>query len=164
MPCRTSQTIINENPRKSPSAPPNSDTKDSTGQSSCSVLSRAFVFNQTRRSTSSILEQCCLLNADYLVINLSYCQAQFKSSSISVQLRTKTGLIITVRPTHPGQVPRKLKFGTQANFTTIRCFKVFQTGQLYTSTTSCSQLWLAHLFQVGLKLCKLNSLSTQQVQ
>ena len=30
-----------------------------------------------------------------------YCQAQFKSSSSSVQLGTETGLIITVRPTHP---------------------------------------------------------------
>ena len=33
------------------------------------------------------------------------CQAQFKSSSSSVQLRTETGLIIIVRPTHPTYPP-----------------------------------------------------------
>ena len=33
------------------------------------------------------------------------CQAQFKSSSSSVQLRTETGLIITVTPPHPTHPP-----------------------------------------------------------
>ena len=34
-----------------------------------------------------------------------FCQAQFKSSSSSVQLGTETGLIITVRPTPPTHPP-----------------------------------------------------------
>ena len=68
------------------------------------------------------------MNLVEAIENFMYCQAQFKSSSVPVQLGTETGLIITVRPTHPThpprtsilQVPRKLKFGMQANFTTIR--------------------------------------------
>ena len=46
-------------------------------------------------------------NIIHKVFDNLYCQAQFKSSSSSVQLRTETGLIITVKPTpptHPGQV------------------------------------------------------------
>ena len=38
-------------------------------------------------------------------------QVKFKSSSSSVQLRTETGLIITVRPTHP--TPDKYNASTQ---------------------------------------------------
>ena len=40
-----------------------------------------------------------------------FCQAQFKSSSVPVQLGTETGLIITVRPTHP--TPDKYIASTQ---------------------------------------------------
>ena len=63
---------------------------------------------------------------DSRALQNGYYQAQLKlASSVPVKLGTETGLIITVRPTPRGrtsilQVPRKLKFGMQANFKNIK--------------------------------------------
>ena len=50
-------------------------------------------------------KNCCCQRCHY-----GCCQAQFKSSSVPVQLGTETGLIITVRPTHPPTPPTPDKY------------------------------------------------------